>query len=153
MLPRPPTPSPELNAVLQEVFGSLQRILLDEFIGMHLQGSFAVGDFDIHSDCDFVVAVQHELSDPQLPPLRVMHERVFDLDYEWARHLEGSYFPKSLLRDHSQVEAELWYLDNGTRVLGMSRHDNTAVGWWILRDSGVLLAGPSSSSLRAPLRR
>ena len=151
MLPRPPTPYPELNAVLQEVLGSLQRILLDEFIGMYLQGSFAVGDFDIHSDCDFVVAVQHELSDPQLPSLRVMHERVFDLDYEWARHLEGSYFPKSLLRDHSQVEAELWYLDNGTRVLVMSRHDNTAVVRWILRERGVVLAGPPPSSLIDPV--
>jgi len=118
---------------------------------MYLQGSYAVGDFDIHSDCDFIVVVRQELSDPQRHSLQVMHERIFDLDYEWARHLEGSYFPKGLLRDHSQVEAELWYLDNGTRVLVMSRHDNTAVVRWILRERGVVLAGPPPSALIDPV--
>jgi predicted nucleotidyltransferase len=151
LITSPPTPYPELNAVLQELLGGVQRILLDDLMGMYLQGSFAVGDFDSYSDCDFIVAVDQELSGPQRDSLQAMHERIFDLKYEWARHLEGSYFPKVVLRDHALTEADLWYLDNGSRVLVKSRHDNTAVVRWILREKGVVLAGPPASSLIDPV--
>lgn len=145
------SPYPELNAVLEELLASVQHILADQFIGMYLQGSFAVGDFDCHSDCDFVVVVDRELSEPQCGSLQAMHERIFGLPSEWARHLEGSYFPKDLLRDHALTDADLWYLDNGSRSLVKSRHDNTAVVRWILRERGTVLAGPPASTLIDPV--
>jgi predicted nucleotidyltransferase len=76
------TPYPELNALLREFVSSVQRILRDDFIAAYLQGSFAVGDFDEHSDCDFAVVINEELSDSQVPDLQSMHERIFNLDME-----------------------------------------------------------------------
>jgi predicted nucleotidyltransferase len=146
-----PTPYRELNAVLEELLASVQHILVDQFIGLYLQGSFAVGDFDAHSDCDFVVVVDREFSESQCGSLQAMHERIFGLRSEWARHLEGSYFPKDLLRDHALTDADLWYLDNGSRLLERSRHDNTVVVRWILRERGVALAGPPASTLIDPV--
>lgn len=151
MLATPPTPYPELNAVLQELLGSVQSILPDDFVAAYLQGSFAVGDFDRHSDCDFVVVVNEDLSEPQHHSLQVMHERIYELKYEWATHLEGSYFPAGVLRDHNQAGTELWYLDNGSRALVRSQHDNTVVVRWIVREKGVALAGPPPSVLIDPI--
>src|SRR6185436_4859189 len=51
-------------------------------------------DFDRHSDVDFIVAIEDELSDAQVHALQAMHERIYNLDCAWAQHLEGSYFPK-----------------------------------------------------------
>ena len=151
MLTRTPTPYSELNAILQELLSSVQRALPDDFVGAYLQGSFAIGDFDRHSDCDFTIVVNQELSESQLRPLQAMHGRIHDLKYEWAKHLEGSYFPAAVLRDYAQTETKLWYLDNGSRVLVKSRHDNTVVVRWILREKGVALVGPPPSALIHPI--
>ena len=149
--PKPPTPYPGLNAVLEELVLSQQAALGTSFIGTCLQGSFATGDFDEHSDVDFIVATEGEPTDAQVRALQAMHGRVFDLECEWARHLEGSYFPRQVLRDCARRGELLWYLDNGSRALVRADHCNTAVVRWTVREHGVCLAGPAPASLVDPV--
>ena len=146
-----PTPFPELNNVLRELVGSVQKILHIKFIGAYLQGSFAVGDFDIHSDVDFIVVIEEELSGEEVDALQVMHERSYNLDSAWAQHLEGSYFPREVLRDPSQRGRKLWYLDHGADSLIRSDHCNTNVVRWVVREKGVTLAGPPPATLVDPI--
>lgn len=94
-----PTPYQELNQVLDELVARIRQLLGDDLVGAYLQGSFAVGDFDEHSDVDFVVVVEYNLLPDQLAALQVMHDRIYALDSQWAQHLEGSYFPREILRD------------------------------------------------------
>jgi predicted nucleotidyltransferase len=147
-----PTPYPELNVVLQELVESVQAALSHSFVAACLQGSFAVGDFDRHSDVDFIVAIEEELSDAQVRALQTMHERIYNLDCAWAQHLEGSYFPKNVLQDYAQRGKQLWYLDHGSRALVRSDHCNTVVVRWVVREHGVPLAGPSPATLVDPIR-
>ena len=142
-----PTPYPELNKVLQNLVESVQVILGLNFFGAYLQGSFAVGDFDIHSDVDFIMVTQTDPSDDQIQVLQVMHERIYNLDTRWAQHLEGSYFPKEVLRCYTGLGEKLWYLDNGSRSLIKADHCNTIVSRWVLRENGITLSGPPSGSL------
>ncbi len=142
-----PTPYPDLNAVLQVLVGSIRENLGGNFVGVYLQGSFAVGDFDLHSDVDFIVAIEEELSSNQVDMLQVMHGRIYDLESHWAQHLEGSYFPKEILRTIDRRGKELWYLDNGSRSLVQSDHCNSILVRWVVRESGIALAGPPAESL------
>jgi hypothetical protein len=142
-----PTPYPELNSVLADLVTSVQIALADSFVGAYLQGSFAVGDFDDHSDVDFIIAVRDELSDDQVAALQAIHKRVYSLGSEWARHLEGSYYPVAILRDYHQRGKPLWYLDHGSQSLVRSDHCNTLVVRSTLREHGIVLAGPSSATL------
>ena len=146
-----PTPYPELNAVLRELAAGIQAILGDTFVAACLQGSFAVGDFDRHSDVDFVIAVEHELSDAQVQALQAVHERVYRLDCGWAQHLEGSYFPREILRHCDQRGKPLWYLEHGSQSLVRSDHCNTVVVRWTVREHGIALAGPSPATLVDPI--
>lgn len=146
-----PTTYEELNQVLVELVSRIEKILVDNFIGAYLQGSFAVGDYDVHSDVDFIIVVEEELSEKHIHALQVMHERIYCLDSRWAQHLEGSYFPKEVLRHYSQLDKELWYLDNGARSLIKSDHCNTIVVRWVVRENGVTLAGPSPRILVDPI--
>jgi hypothetical protein len=148
---KPPTPYPDLNEVLAELVRSQQSILGASFVGTYLQGSFAVGDFDGHSDVDFIVALEDESSAAQVEALQEMHGRIFELGCEWARHLEGSYFPRAVLRDCSRRGEQLWYLDNGSRALVLSDHCNTAVVRTTVREHGVTLAGPEPATLVDPV--
>jgi hypothetical protein len=146
-----PTPNAELNAVLQELVTSVQSALGSDFVGAYLQGSFAIGDFDQHSDVDFIIAIRDEPANHHVTTLQAMHERIFELGPEWAKHLEGSYFPTTTLRDYRRGGTPLWYLDHGSRTLVRSNHCNTIVVRWIQREHGVTLAGPSPATLVDPI--
>jgi predicted nucleotidyltransferase len=143
----PPTPYSELNHVLSELISRMQVILASELVGAYLQGSFAVGDFDEHSDVDFIVAIEAELQPQHVEALQGMHEQVYQLASEWARHLEGSYFPLEILRQPPMRSSKLWYLDNGARQLIRSDHCNTLLVRRIVRDRGITLFGPPPSTL------
>ena len=146
-----PTPYPDLNKVLHQLVTSIEAVLADNFIGAYLQGSFALGDFDEHSDVDFIVVIHDEPSDEQVSELQVMHGRIFDLNDGWPQHLEGSYFPADVLKDYSQAGKKLWYLDNGHRSLERSDHCNTVLVRWVVRENGVRLAGPAPATLVDPI--
>jgi predicted nucleotidyltransferase len=146
-----PTRYQELNQVLGEFVSRLQQILNNDFIGAYLQGSFAVGDYDQHSDVDFIVVIENDLTSHQVDALQVMHGQVYNLDSEWAKHLEGSYFPSEILRNRSKRGLELWYLDHGARSLVRSDHCNTILVRWIVREKGVTLSGPPPKTLVEPI--
>ncbi|HUH96714.1 MAG TPA: aminoglycoside adenylyltransferase domain-containing protein [Anaerolineales bacterium] len=146
-----PTPYPELNAVLQELAAGAQGILGDNFTGAYLQGSFAVGDFDVHSDVDFIIVTKTEPSQDHVPALQIMHGRLYALASSWAQHLEGSYFPEEILRSPARRGEKLWYLDNGSRSLIKADHCNTVVVRWVVREKGVTLGGPPPDTLIEPM--
>jgi hypothetical protein len=168
---RRPTPYADLNAVLAELVERARTLLADNFVGAYLQGSFALGDFDRHSDVDFIVVTHEDIPSGQLPALQAMHDHLHSLPCPWATRLEGSYAPKAVLRRWTTMprdppgepRSDDWadpgtsgmsprvypflFLGNGERVLVRSEHDNTQVVRWILRDKGVALAGPPARSL------
>ena len=146
-----PTPYTDLNMVLQELVSSVQAVLPDNLFGIILQGSFGTGDFDEHSDVDFTVVIERPLTETELAALQTMHDRIYDLDCPWAQHLEGSYFPLALLNDHTALGEKLHYLDNCSRQLEPSTHDNTLVVRWVTREQGIALAGPDPSSFMKPV--
>jgi len=146
-----PTPYPDVNTVLADLVASARLALGQAFVGAYLQGSFAVGDFDRHSDVDFVIVAADELRDAQVDALQAVHRRIFALPCAWAQHLEGSYFSMATLRNSGQPSEPLWYLDHGSQSLIRSDHCNTLVVRWILRERGVLLAGPSPATLLDPV--
>jgi predicted nucleotidyltransferase len=146
-----PTIFPELNAVLRELVSSVRAILAENFCGAYLQGSFAVGDADEHSDVDFLVVTEDEVNVPQLAALQIMHKRIYALDVPWAQHLEGSYVPRSSLRRLDPSRRPYLHLDNGASELVWDNHCNTEVVRWSLREHGVILAGPEPKSLVEPV--
>src|SRR5438874_13306026 len=52
------TPFDDLNQLLVELVAGAKEALGDSFCGAYLQGSFAVGDADAHSDVDFIVVTR-----------------------------------------------------------------------------------------------
>ena len=150
MHPRP-TPYTDLNDVLRELVARAQDVLGSNLIGAYLQGSFAVGDFDTYSDVDFLIVVEEDITDAQLPALLALHRDVFALPSPWAQHLEGSYIPKAALRRLAPPGREFLYLDNGSRELVRSDHDDSAVVYWILRERGIALSGPEPRGLVMPV--
>ncbi len=146
-----PTRYDDLNDVLARFLAGVEEILGENLCGLYLQGSFALGDADEHSDVDFIVVTHVEATDAQASGLQTMHERLYELESPWAQHLEGSYISKEGLRRVDPSRAPLLYLDNGATQLERDNHCNTAVVRWTLREHGVVLFGPDSKSLIDPV--
>jgi predicted nucleotidyltransferase len=146
-----PTRFRELNDVLVELVRGARENLGENFVGAYLQGSFAVGDADEHSDVDFLVVVERELSGDEQRKLQSLQERLFTLPSQWAQHLEGSYVPRENLRRLDPERRPWFYFDNGAIKPALDNHDNTAVVRWSLRERGVTLAGPHPKTLVDPV--
>lgn len=149
-MPRP-TPFLDLNDLLADFAGGVQAVLDRNFAGTYLQGSFAVGDADEHSDVDFLVVTRSVPSAAEVAALQALHQGLYARAVPWAQHLEGSYAPAAALRTLAAAGEPWWYLDNGATTLALDPHCNTAVVRWSLREHGVVLAGPPPASLVDPV--
>src|SRR5262245_29943093 len=108
-----PTPFPDLDALLAELVTGIGSVLGDRLVGVYLQGSFALGAGDVHSDVDFLAVTETPLTDAELDSLQVLHARLHGLPGRWATHLEGSYLPRADVRARGAVAKAYPYLDNG----------------------------------------
>ncbi len=147
----PLTPFPDLDAVLEQLTAGVGGVLGEDLVGLYLQGSFAVGDGDEHSDVDFIAVTEDVPGPGQVAELQALHQRLFALESPWAQHLEGSYAPREQLRRFDRSRAPWWYVDNGATELVLDNHCNTAVVRWSLRERGVVLAGPPPTELVDPV--
>jgi hypothetical protein len=148
-----PTPTPflELNDLLGELTDRAAEILGDNFVGAYLQGSFAVGDADLHSDCDFLIPVCRPITPDQEARLRALHDQIPTRPGHWTQHLEGSYPNKDELRTLGGLGRPWLYIDHGWREMQWSTHCNTEVVRWSLRECGVTLTGPDPKALVDPV--
>jgi Nucleotidyltransferase domain len=148
-----PTPYPEINTVLQELLAGVRAILDRRFVGMYLDGSLGIGDFDPEkSDLDFVVVTDGEVSEEAFRKLNTMHERIATGTSKWGRELEGSYIPQRALRHDRRPNAHP-YIDRGS-TLAIVRPER---GYWVihrhvLREHGVVMAGRPPRTLIEPVQ-
>jgi hypothetical protein len=142
-----PTRFAELNELLDQLLLRVRSILGENFVGAYLQGSFALGDADLYSDCDFLVVVAGRLAPMQERRVRELHAAIPARPEHWAHHLEGSYAPRDELRSLASLGKNWLFVDHGHREMEWSTHCNTEVVRWVLREHGLTLAGPDPKAL------
>lgn len=152
------TPHLRLDELLVEHAHAIARASTDNFVGMYLIGSLAVGDFDATSDVDFMVVTNDELTSGELAAVQAAHAAYLARDDRWPTHLEYSFLPMAKLQTLSSPFDEtsrsplhdrlLWYFNGPSPE--RSDHDNTLVTRWTLRERGVRVLGPEPVSF-API--
>lgn len=138
-----PTPYQDLNSLLDIFVNNLKETLQDNLVGIYLQGSFAVGDFDENSDCDFIVITHKEISKEKIKDLEKIHKIIRQSDSSWREQLEGSYFSKNIIASTKYIRKKVWYFDRGSINIEKSNHCNKVHVRWVLRNKGVVLYGPN----------
>jgi predicted nucleotidyltransferase len=148
-----PTLSSDVDALIQELLHSVQRILGSHLIGLYLDGSLASGDFDQDSDIDFVVVTDEPVSENVFLDLQAMHERIVAIDSPWALRLEGSYMSQSALRhadlDQTPHPTIGWGSDERLKMAGPD--ETWDIHRWVLRERGVTVVGPAPQTLIDPV--
>lgn len=136
------TPYADLDALLLELLSHWQRILGEDLAGAWVQGSFALGAGDQHSDCDWLVATHDALTQRQIAELRALHDQIPTREGHWCHDIEGSYAPMAELTSTGHLGSKWLFNDHGHRTLEWDDHCNRAFTRWILREHGITLTGP-----------
>jgi hypothetical protein len=128
---------------------NVQVLLGSHFTGMYLEGSLANGDFDQESDIDFVVALAEPATGERFALLQAMHDRLAQADSPWAIQLEGWYVSKKALRRYDPNAGPVPNIQRGRgeRLNWVRIDPSWEVHRYILREKGIVLAGPPPQSL------
>jgi hypothetical protein len=146
-----PTPYPEVNEVLNLLLSNAQEILGDRFAGMYLYGSLSSGDFNPESsDIDFMIVTAGSLPEEKIAALDAMHQKLWSSGMKWASKLEGSYVPKELIRRHDPDGAPCPAVNEGRFYVAGFGSDGI-IQRHIIRECGVVLAGPDPKTLIDPV--
>ncbi len=151
------TPYLRLDEVLADYAKTSLDALNDNFVGLYLLGSLAIGDFDLTSDIDFMIVTQNELSNDEVDLVQSCHTELISRDTRWAKHLEYSFFSLQKLRELSSPytaggqrngsgDRKLWKFCNGSSTVERTDHDNTMVTRWTLRNRSPSVLGPEPST-------
>lgn len=140
-------PANDLSTVLRALRDGAQDVLGDRLLGIYLTGSFALGCGDLASDVDFLVVSSRDLTRQEEDGARELHRMLPERAEHWAHRLEGSWVSAAALRDPVGAHAPWLYVDNGSRLMEHSRHDDTWHGRWVFRHAAVALSGPAAAEL------
>lgn len=148
-----PTPYADVNAVLAHFLRQIRAVLGDEFHGMYLDGSLALGDFNPEtSDIDFIVTTDADLSDDQFLALRALHARFNASDSPWATEVEAVYLPAHAFRRSDPENVPRLRIERGNEVLVKGHSDNTWIThWFIIREHRAMVAGPDPRTIIDPI--
>jgi predicted nucleotidyltransferase len=146
-----PTEFAELNEVLGGLVEDAKRILGRDFVGAYLGGSFALGDADANSDCDFISVMRRQPNAEQEAGLRRLHDEIPTRPGHWTKHLEGSYAVLDDLRSSDGMGRKWLFISHGHRQMEWSAHCNRVEHRWTLREKAVVLDGPPPRSFVAPV--
>lgn len=144
-------PPPVVSALIEALLDGVRAALGNNFVGAYLCGSLAFGGFDpATSDVDVLLVTEHPVS----------HEEIARLA-DVVKNLPPS-------GNHFGLEFEAYFIDRMTvrRFVPGQRHVKIASdepldwiehrpGWvierWVVRERGVVLAGPDPKSLIDPV--
>ena len=148
----------EIDILLHELLDGVRKILGDQFVGLYLDGSLAMGGFDQDSDVDFVVITESEVADEKASEdtfcrLQALHDHLAIGGTYWATNLEGSYVSRRALRRHNPVSLLHPNIERGMgERLKMALHDESwNVHRWVLRERGIAIVGPAPRDLIDPV--
>jgi hypothetical protein len=148
-----PTPHPDVNSLINVLNANVQAILLNQFVGMYLHGSLAIGDFDVErSDIDFLVVTENHLPNQLVSELQTMFTRVPSAcDLKWKTNFEGSFIPRSALRrfDPDNSAHPVIRVDGS---FGIDQHGSEwVIQRYIIREHGIVVSGPDPQDLIDPI--
>jgi hypothetical protein len=146
-----PTPYPDINVFLKRLLSSMQSTLGDQFMGLYLGGSLALGDFNPHrSDIDFVAVTFDELAREEVTALQAMHTRLRDAGTKWARKLDGSYVPQQIFRHWTAGHPPCPFVEGDEFTV--TQQGSALVQRHIIHQHGVAVAGPHPHEILDPVR-
>jgi predicted nucleotidyltransferase len=143
-----PTPHPEINTVLKKLIDDISAVLSDKLMGVYLYGSLVWGDFDREiSDIDLLVALTEDLSAEEFEAVaQVQHQFIQDYP-EWNNRIEIAYYSILALQTFKSYSSPIAIVSPGEPFHWKTAGKDWLINWYMVREKGVILAGPSPQTI------
>jgi hypothetical protein len=147
-----PTSWPQVNRAVERLRDGVADALGGRPVGLYLGGSLALGGFDRgSSDVDVLVATARVPAQPALERLAALHGALRAAG-GWTARLEAVYLPVAALRRYDPSDRRRYPIGAGDRGFALGAQGATWVlDRWIVREHGLVVAGPSPRTLIDPI--
>ena len=148
------TSHPEINQLLDSLLSQIQAILGKKLVGVYLYGSLVTGDFDTEiSDIDVLAALSSEIDEKEFTQLQKMHTDFANHHKEWENRIEVRYLSLLALKTFKVQSSPIASIDPGEpfHIREVGKH--WLMNWYVVREKGVTLFGPSPKSIIEPISK
>lgn len=144
------TPYGEINEFLGQLLINQQAFLGNNFIGLYLGGSLALGDFNLStSDIDFLTITSEPLQNDTISDLARLHRQLYAKPSKWGKKLDGSYVPQKILRHWSAGHPPCPFVEGDQ--FDVTNQGSAVIQRHIIREYGVTILFPDPHGLIEPV--
>lgn len=143
---------PDVAFLLAALFGGVRDALADNFVGLYLGGSLALGGFDpATSDVDIVIVTERPVSDAEFAALAMLHTRIPPRGNAFGRIYEVSYVDRAALQRFADGERRHPTVGADWPFTRAGHPENFIIERWIVREHGITVYGPEPETLIDPI--
>ena len=150
----PVTPYPDVDELLGSLLCQIRQVLGEKLVGLYLHGSLVTGDFrEGVSDIDLLAATSADIDDRELLRLQQLHNDLVARNSEWDDRIDVAYLSVVGLKTFRSGASKMALICPGEPFHAREAGKDWLVNWWLVRERGVTLYGPSPATLIDPISR
>jgi aminoglycoside adenylyltransferase-like protein len=154
MLQTDPTPYADINQLLELLLSGIQKILGAKLVGLYLNGSLVIGDFDPNiSDIDLIAALSSDINDEEFGALQKMHDDFAKKHKEWDDRIEVCYISVAALNAVRSRTSQIANISPGEPFHRRESSIEWLTDWYLVREKSLTLFGPSPKTLIEPISK
>jgi predicted nucleotidyltransferase len=143
----------DVQALLNAMTVHNREVLRPKLLGLILWGSYVVGDFNPRvSDLDLVAALSADVDAREFAALEQLHAALASDYPDWAGRIEVRYATLATL-NRPDAAGEIVSISPGEPLNRRRSDARWLVDWYVVRERGTALFGPTPSELLAPISR
>lgn len=144
----------DVNQILEILLAGMKSVLEDKLLGLYLEGSLVVGNFDSGiSDIDLTAALASDVTDNELEGLEKMHAALVAEHQEWYDRIEVCYVSVAALKTIRIYKGEVVNISSGEPIHRKAVTKEWIISWYLLREQSKILFGPSPKSIIEPISK
>lgn len=148
------TPYTDINAMIENLLSSIQRILGAKLVALYLAGSLVIGDFDPKiSDIDLVAALSSDIDESEFDALQEMHNAIAQQYRVWDDRIEVCYISVAALNTVRSRTSQIANISPGEPFHRKESSREWLSDWYLVREKGMTLFGPSPEEIIEPISK
>lgn len=149
-----PTSYAEVNDLLNELLTNIKDILDEKIIGLYLEGSLVLGDFDPKtSDIDLVAILESDINDLEFENLKKMHQDFVKKHPDWNDRIEVCYISKEAINSTKLKISDLVNISPGEPFHRMKSQKEWLMNWYLTREKSKTLFGLDPKEVINPISK
>lgn len=149
-----PAPHKEVNNLISQLLTRIKAILGKKLIGLYLEGSLVLGDFDPEtSDIDLVAILESDVNDQEFEKLQKMHEDLENNHKLWINRIEVCYISKDAINSTRTKKSNIVNISPGEPFHRTKSQKEWLMNWYLTREKSKTLFGPDPKTTIDPISK